>query len=107
MTFTGTIDEINAATSLLRRFLDWDRAHRRLEELNAKVEDLDFNPDDFVARVNSDLIGKYVNIASRAAKFITERFDGQLAPVWQRGLDQPRARPDRRPAVGSASTSTA
>ncbi len=35
-------------------------------KLNDKVEDIDFNPDDFVARVNSDLIGKYVNIASRA-----------------------------------------
>ncbi|MFL6769499.1 MAG: peptide chain release factor 2 [Sphingomicrobium sp.] len=33
------IDQVNAATALLRRFLDWDRAHRRLEELNAKVED--------------------------------------------------------------------
>ena len=41
-------------------------------KLNAKVEDLDFNPDDFVARVNSDLIGKYVNIASRAARFIAQ-----------------------------------
>jgi methionyl-tRNA synthetase len=39
-------------------------------KLNARVEDVDFNPDDFVARVNSDLIGKYVNIASRAVKFI-------------------------------------
>ena len=39
-------------------------------KLNAKVEDVDFNPDDFIARVNADLIGKYVNIASRAAKFI-------------------------------------
>ena len=47
-------------------------------KLNANVEDLDFNPDDFVARVNSDLIGKYVNIASRAARFINERFDGKL-----------------------------
>jgi methionyl-tRNA synthetase len=47
-------------------------------KLNANVEDLDFNPDDFVARVNSDLIGKYVNIASRAANFITGRFDGAL-----------------------------
>jgi methionyl-tRNA synthetase len=36
-------------------------------KLNARVEDLDFNPDDFLARVNSDLVGKYVNIASRAA----------------------------------------
>ena len=48
-------------------------------KLNAKVEDLDFNPDDFIARVNSDLIGKYVNIASRAATFIARHFDGVLA----------------------------
>jgi methionyl-tRNA synthetase len=47
-------------------------------KLNGKVEDVDFNPDDFVARVNADLIGKYVNIASRAAGFITKRFDGIL-----------------------------
>src|ERR1700692_751511 len=47
-------------------------------KLNSNVEDLDFNPDDFVARVNSDLIGKYVNIASRAATFITRYFDGAL-----------------------------
>jgi methionyl-tRNA synthetase len=39
-------------------------------KLNAKVEDVDFNPDDFIARVNADLIGKYVNIASRAVKFL-------------------------------------
>jgi len=48
-------------------------------KLNARVEDLDFNGDDFVARVNSDLIGKYVNIASRCAGFIAKRFDGKLA----------------------------
>jgi methionyl-tRNA synthetase len=48
-------------------------------KLNAKVEDLDFNPDDFVARVNSDLIGKYVNIASRASSFITKHFAGELS----------------------------
>ncbi len=39
-------------------------------KLNGKVEDVDFNPDDFIARVNADLVGKYVNIASRAAKFV-------------------------------------
>ena len=59
-------------------------------KLNDKVEDVDFNPDDFVARVNSDLIGKYVNIASRAAKFIGEHFDGRLGEVdagqWPGGL---------------------
>ena len=48
-------------------------------KLNARVEDLDFTKEDFVARVNSDLIGKYVNIASRAATFITRHFDGALA----------------------------
>jgi methionyl-tRNA synthetase len=47
-------------------------------KLNASVEDLDFNPDDFLARINSDLIGKYVNIASRAANFITRHFGGAL-----------------------------
>ncbi|HKB81889.1 MAG TPA: methionine--tRNA ligase [Burkholderiales bacterium] len=47
-------------------------------KLNSTMEDIDLSLDDFVARVNSDLIGKYVNIASRAAKFITERFSGKL-----------------------------
>jgi methionyl-tRNA synthetase len=47
-------------------------------KLNASVEDIDFNPEDFVARVNSDLVGKYVNIASRAANFITRHFGGEL-----------------------------
>jgi methionyl-tRNA synthetase len=47
-------------------------------KLNGSVEDLDFNPEDFIARVNSDLVGKYVNIASRAANFITQHFDGAL-----------------------------
>ena len=50
-------------------------------KLNAAVEDIDFNPDDFVARVNSDLIGKYVNIASRAAGFLSKRFAGKLLGV--------------------------
>ncbi len=48
-------------------------------KLNARVEDIDFNPDDFIARVNADLVGKYVNIASRAAGFIGKRFGGQLS----------------------------
>ncbi|MDT7929335.1 methionine--tRNA ligase [Tepidimonas sp.] len=50
-------------------------------KLNPHVEDVDFNPGDFVARVNSDLVGKYVNIASRAAGFITKRFGGQLGAI--------------------------
>ena len=48
-------------------------------KLNARVEDLDFNPEDFCARVNSDLVGKYINIASRAAGFIAKRFGGRLS----------------------------
>jgi len=52
-------------------------------KLNANVEDVDFNPDDFIARVNSDLVGKYVNIASRCASFLTRHFGGKLAPAAQ------------------------
>ena len=48
-------------------------------KLGPNMEDIDLNLDDFVARVNSDLVGKYVNIASRAAGFIAKRFDGRLA----------------------------
>jgi methionyl-tRNA synthetase len=48
-------------------------------KLNARVEDLDFNPEDFVQRVNADLVGKYVNIASRAAGFVHKRFGGLLS----------------------------
>jgi len=57
---------------------DWLRYYIAAK-LNANVEDLDFNPDDFVARVNSDLIGKYVNIASRSAGFVTKRFGAEIA----------------------------
>lgn len=48
-------------------------------KLNGRIEDIDLNLGDFVARVNSDVVGKYVNIASRAAGFITKRFGGKLA----------------------------
>ena len=71
-------------------------------KLNANVEDIDFNPEDFVARVNSDLVGKYVNIASRSAGFISKRFGGTPRCSWIRcaradqGLSQRRAgRADR------------
>ncbi len=47
-------------------------------KLNSRVEDLDLNLDDFMQRVNSDLVGKVVNIASRCAGFISRRFDGEL-----------------------------
>jgi len=47
-------------------------------KLNGSMEDIDLSLEDFVAKVNSDLIGKYVNIASRCAGFINKRFDGKL-----------------------------
>ena len=50
-------------------------------KLNNKVDDLDLNLDDFVQRVNSDLVGKVVNIASRSAGFISKKFNGQLSPL--------------------------
>ena len=57
-------------------------------KLNANVEDLDFNPDDFLARVNSDLVGKYVNIASRCAVFVNRKFSGKLAASRHPLLDE-------------------
>ncbi|QDQ28934.1 methionine--tRNA ligase [Chitinimonas arctica] len=48
-------------------------------KLGSGIEDADLSLSDFVARVNSDLVGKYINIASRAAGFISKRFDGKLA----------------------------
>ena len=56
-------------------------------KLNAKVEDIDFSAEDFTARVNADLIGKYVNIASRAAGFITKRFNGKVTTAWATAAD--------------------
>ncbi len=56
-------------------------------KLNSHVEDVDFNPEDFIARVNSDLIGKYINIASRAAGFIAKKFDGKLGMTWATDSD--------------------
>ncbi len=88
-------------------------------KLNAHVEDIEFNPDDFVARVNSDLVGKYVNIASRAAGFVHKHFDGRLAPATaaaasrrarraaprrgrdRRALRSARARQGRAPGDGA------
>ncbi len=63
---------------------DWLRYYIAAK-LNANVEDVDFNPDDFVARVNSDLVGKYVNIASRCAGFLNQRFAGEIREGSPRG----------------------
>jgi methionyl-tRNA synthetase len=56
-------------------------------KLNANVEDLDFNPDDFVARVNADLVGKYVNIASRAAGLLHKHFGGRIGQLASAARD--------------------
>lgn len=56
-------------------------------KLNDRIEDLDINFDDFISRINSDLIGKFVNIASRCASFINKYFSGKLAAsIDQAGL---------------------
>ncbi len=63
-------------------------------KLNSGVEDLDLNLADFVHRVNSDLVGKFVNIASRSASFIQKKFNGQLSTtlmnqdLWQSFVDK-------------------
>lgn len=68
------------AESYLRQGLDpeWLRYYYATK-LNGTMEDVDLNLEDFLMRVNSDLVGKYVNIASRCAGFITKRFDGKLS----------------------------
>ncbi len=48
-------------------------------KLSSRIEDLDINFDDFSSRINSDLVGKFVNIASRCASFINKYFSGKLA----------------------------
>ncbi|WP_144207129.1 methionine--tRNA ligase [Shewanella donghaensis] len=50
-------------------------------KLNSRVDDLDLNLEDFAQRVNSDLVGKLVNLASRTAGFISKRFEGKLAKI--------------------------
>jgi methionyl-tRNA synthetase len=89
------------AASYLEQGLDpeWLRYYFAAK-LNGTMEDIDLNLEDFVARVNADLIGKYVNIASRCAGFITKRFGGKLAAVSRQRnrRDHGRGgRGDRRP----------
>jgi methionyl-tRNA synthetase len=69
---------INAATYLDHLDPEYLRYYYATK-LNGTVDDIDINLEDFVARVNSDLVGKIVNIASRCAGFITKQFDGVLA----------------------------
>jgi len=56
-------------------------------KLNGRNEDVDFNAEDFMLRVNSDLIGKFVNIASRAAGFVQKHFGGRLAGIGAQAAD--------------------
>ncbi len=79
---------VNAATYLAHLKPEYLRYYYAAK-LNGTVDDIDINLDDFVARVNSDLVGKVVNIASRCAGFISKHFDGLLADrlhepaLWQ------------------------
>lgn len=63
-------------------------------KLSGSVDDIDLNLEDFAQRVNSDLVGKVVNIASRSAKFITKGSDGLMsealanAALWQQAVDK-------------------
>ena len=68
-------------------------------KLNSTMEDIDLSLDDFVARVNSDLVGKYINIASRTAGFINNRFAGKL----QASVDNTEVAEIKSASVGIAS----
>ena len=57
-------------------------------KLNSRIDDLDLNIEDFVQRVNSDLIGKVVNIASRCAGFVVKKFDGKLSRAWSKQAEE-------------------
>ena len=83
------------AESYLRLGLDpeWLRYYYAAK-LGPTMEDIDLNLEDFVARVNSDLVGKYVNIASRASSFLLKHFDGELA----------QAASEEAPAAAAAQT---
>jgi len=68
-------------------------------KLNGSMEDIDLNLEDFVARVNSDLVGKYINIASRTAGFIAKKFDNKLIAAQHAVIDEMRA---AAPAIAEA-----
>ncbi|WP_299006682.1 methionine--tRNA ligase [uncultured Shewanella sp.] len=57
-------------------------------KLSSRIDDLDLNLEDFAQRVNSDLVGKLVNLASRTAGFISKRFDGKLTSVTDDSLTE-------------------
>ncbi|USE38517.1 methionine--tRNA ligase [Endozoicomonas sp. SCSIO W0465] len=63
-------------------------------KLSSRIDDLDLNTDDFIQRVNSDLVGKVVNIASRNAGFINKRFDGRLSANLSSPLSSYKSAPE-------------
>lgn len=67
-------------------------------KLSARNEDIDFNAEDFMARVNSDLIGKYVNIASRCVTLLQKNFNGEVGPVDLSAIEM-QASPTDHPVV--------
>ncbi len=70
-------------------------------KLSGRNEDIDFNAEDFMARVNSDLIGKFINIASRSAGFIAKRFDGKLGSASADGQELLAALQSASPAIAA------
>jgi methionyl-tRNA synthetase len=70
-------------------------------KLSGRNEDIDFNAEDFMARVNSDLIGKFINIASRSAGFIAKRFDGQLGTISADGQELLTSLQSTTPAIAA------
>jgi methionyl-tRNA synthetase len=68
-------------------------------KLNGSMEDIDLNLEDFVARVNSDLVGKYINIASRTAGFVAKKFDNKLIDAQHAVINEMRA---AAPAIAEA-----
>ncbi len=55
-------------------------------KLNSSMQDIDLNLDDFLSKVNGDLIGKFINIASRCAKFINQEFSNRIGPTKDHGI---------------------
>ncbi len=70
-------------------------------KLSGRNEDIDFNAEDFMARVNSDLVGKFINIASRSAGFIAKRFEGKLGQVSTDGQALLTALQSTTPAIAA------
>ncbi|MEQ1536504.1 MAG: methionine--tRNA ligase [Burkholderiaceae bacterium] len=71
-------------------------------KLSARNEDIDFNADDFMARVNSDLVGKYVNIASRCATLLKKHFNGEIGDISYEALEMPSDHADFPSAMSDA-----